>query len=89
LLKEGLVEIPIYNWDLKAFLILIDIFHCQAQNLPQEICLELLAKIAVLADYYQSQTLVRFFTKIWISYLRRKIFPMIYSCDSMLWVWVL
>lgn len=88
LLKEGSVEIPIRDWDLEAFLILMDIFHCQAQNLPREICLELLAKIAVLADCYQCQPLVRFFTKIWIGQLRRKIFPTIYSRDSMLWVWV-
>lgn len=66
----------------------MDIFHCQAQNLPREICLELLAKIAVLADCYQCQTLVRFFAEIWIGHLRRKIFPTIYSRDSMLWVWV-
>jgi hypothetical protein len=88
LLKEGSVEIPIRDWDLEAFLILMDIFHCQALNLPREICLELLAKVAVLADCYQSQTLVRFFAEIWIGHLRRKIFPTIYSRDSMLWVWV-
>ncbi|KAF4200230.1 hypothetical protein CNMCM8927_003677 [Aspergillus lentulus] len=88
LLKEGSVEIPIRDWDLEAFLILMDIFHCQAQNLPREICLELLAKIAVLADCYQCQPLVRFFAEIWIGHLRRKIFSTIYSRDSMLWVWV-
>ncbi|EDP50765.1 conserved hypothetical protein [Aspergillus fumigatus A1163] len=88
LLKEGSVEIPIRNWDLEAFLILMDILHCQTQNLPREICLELLAKIAVLADCYQCQTLVRFFAEIWIGHLRRKTFPTIYSRDSMLWVWV-
>ncbi|PKX96270.1 uncharacterized protein P174DRAFT_457082 [Aspergillus novofumigatus IBT 16806] len=84
--KEGL-HLLNEGSDLKVFLILMDIFHCQAQNLPREICLELLAKIAVLADCYQCQTLVRFFAEIWIGHLRRKIFPMIYSCDSMLWVW--
>jgi hypothetical protein len=88
LLNEGSVEIPIGDWDLEAFLILMDIFHCQAQNLPREICLELLAKIAVLADCYQCQTLVRFFAEIWIGRLRRKTFPTVYSRDSMLWVWV-
>ncbi|KAL3412676.1 hypothetical protein V8F44DRAFT_662187 [Aspergillus fumigatus] len=56
--------------DLKVFLILMNIFY---------LCLELLAKIAVLAD-------LRFFAEIWIGHLRRNIFPTIYSCDSMLWV---
>ncbi|KAH2751465.1 hypothetical protein KXV66_004218 [Aspergillus fumigatus] len=88
LLKEGSVEIPIRDWDLEAFLILMNIFHCQVQKLPREVCLELLAKIAVLADCYQCQPLVRFFAEIWIGHLRRNIFPTIYSRDSMLWVWV-
>ncbi|KAB8212786.1 hypothetical protein BDV33DRAFT_197233 [Aspergillus novoparasiticus] len=86
LLKKGAVDITISGWDLDAFLILMNIFHCQPQSLPREISLELLAKVAILADYYQCQTLVQYFADRWIKSLRN--LPTTYSRDSMLWVWV-
>lgn len=87
LLKKGAVEITTSDWDLEAFLILMNIIHCRPQNLPQETSLELLAKIAVLADYYQCETLLQYFADKWIETLKVN-FPTIYSRDSMLWVWV-
>ncbi|KAB8224398.1 hypothetical protein BDV33DRAFT_188356 [Aspergillus novoparasiticus] len=61
LLKKGSVEITVCCWDLEAFIILMDIFHCQPRNLPREVILELLAKIGMLADYYECRALVRYF----------------------------
>ncbi|KAE8306926.1 hypothetical protein BDV41DRAFT_569477 [Aspergillus transmontanensis] len=87
LLKKGAAEITISGWDLDAFLILMNIFHCRPQNLPREISLELLAKVVILADYYQCQTLVQYFAERWIKSLRVNL-PTTYSRDSMLWVWV-
>ncbi|KAE8397272.1 hypothetical protein BDV37DRAFT_277048 [Aspergillus pseudonomiae] len=87
LLEKGAVEITISGWDLDAFLILMNIFHCRPQNLPRDISLELLAKVAILADYYQCQTLVQYFADRWIKSLRVNL-PTTYSRDSMFWVWV-
>lgn len=87
LLREGSVEITTSGWDLEAFLILMRIFHCQPQDLPQRISLELLAKVAVLADYYGCQTVVRFFADKWIDVLKDS-FPTSYSRDLILWIWV-
>ncbi|KAK6810759.1 hypothetical protein RU639_013523 [Aspergillus parasiticus] len=87
LLKKGSVEITVFGWDLEAFIILMDIFHCQPQNLPRQVSLELLAKIGILADYYECQALVRYFVDRWINTLKEK-FPETYSRDSMLWLWV-
>ena len=52
LVEKGAVENTISGWDLDAFLILMNNFHCRPQILPREISLELLAKVAILADYY-------------------------------------
>jgi hypothetical protein len=84
---HGSVEITVCGWDLEAFMILMDIFHCQPQNLPREVSLELLAKIGILADYYECHALVRYFVDRWINTLKEK-FPETYSRDSMLWLWV-
>ena len=69
LIEKGAVENTISGWDLDAFLILMNIFHCRPQILPREISLELLAKVAILADYYQCQTIVHYFADRWIKSL--------------------
>ena len=84
LLRKGSVEITT-SWDLDAFLILMRILHCQPQDLLQQISLELLAKVAVLADYYKCQAVVQFFADKWIHVLEES-FPSTYSRDLMLWV---
>ncbi|OJJ47790.1 hypothetical protein ASPZODRAFT_158678 [Penicilliopsis zonata CBS 506.65] len=87
LTEKGSVEIHATGWDLEAFLILMNILHCQTQNLPQEISLDLLAKVAVLTDYYGCHAVIRFLAKRWILMLNAS-FPQEYSRDSMLWMWV-
>ncbi|KAE8378835.1 hypothetical protein BDV26DRAFT_280731 [Aspergillus bertholletiae] len=86
-LKNGAVEITTSGWDLEALVILMTILHARSQDLPQEIGLELLAKLAVLADYYQCQPFVQYFAEKWIEALKVN-FPSKYSRDSILWVWV-
>ncbi|KAE8397976.1 hypothetical protein BDV37DRAFT_276498 [Aspergillus pseudonomiae] len=46
--------------------------------------LELLAKVTILADYYQCQALVQYFADRWIESLRVNL-SIIYSRDSILW----
>ena len=53
LLKRGSVEIATESWDIAALLILLRIIHCQNDNIPRRLSLELLAKVAVLSDYLQ------------------------------------
>ncbi|KAE8310612.1 hypothetical protein BDV41DRAFT_544493 [Aspergillus transmontanensis] len=87
LFKNGAVQITTDGWDPEAFLILMNIIHSRPHILPREISLELLAKIAVLADYYQCQTLVQYFADRWIENLKVNL-PAIYSRDLVLWIWV-
>ncbi|KAL5342712.1 hypothetical protein BJX70DRAFT_394548 [Aspergillus crustosus] len=66
-LKEtGTVEVYTLGWDTEAFLILMRIFHCKPQELPKQGSLELIAKIAVLADYYECMSLVQFYIEPWV-----------------------
>ncbi|KAB8240039.1 hypothetical protein BDV35DRAFT_374788 [Aspergillus flavus] len=87
LFKNGAVQITTDGWDPEAYLILMNIIHSRPHILPREIGLELLAKIAVLADYYQCQTLVQYFADRWIENLKVNL-PAIYSRDLVLWIWV-
>ncbi|KAE8137765.1 hypothetical protein BDV38DRAFT_271073 [Aspergillus pseudotamarii] len=87
LFKTGVVQITTSGWDLDAYLILMNIIHSQLHELPRELSLDLLAKVAVLADYYECQTLVQYFAERWIEHLKVNL-PTTYSRDTVLWIWV-
>lgn len=59
--KKGSIDLVIHDWGLEAFLLFMRIIHCQHQNLPSKVTLEMLAKIAVLADYYACPDTITFF----------------------------
>lgn len=86
-LKTGSVEITADSWDLEALLILLRIIHCQHHNVPRQLSLELLAKVAVLSDYYDCQAVLGIFSDIWIPKLKETI-PTTYSRNLMLWLWI-
>jgi hypothetical protein len=83
----GSVEITTEHWDAEAFLILLRILHCQHHKLPKRVSLELAAKIAVLADYYECNDLVGFIRDAWITCLREEL-PKTYSRNLILWLWI-
>ena len=83
--KEGSTEITAENWDTEALLIFLRIIHCQFQFVPQEMSLELLAKVAVVSDYYGCQGAVKFFSRVWV---QERIIPKTYSRDLILWLWI-
>lgn len=86
-LNKGSVEIVCKDWDLEALLIVLKIIHCQHNELPRTIDLDLLAKVAVIADYYECTDKTRFFADRWIENLEQN-FPLTYSRDLMLWLWI-
>lgn len=57
------------GWNEEAFLTVMRILHAQTTMLPQTINLEMLAKVAVIIDYYQCHRATDFFTKAWINKL--------------------
>ncbi|KAL4914295.1 hypothetical protein BDW62DRAFT_220196 [Aspergillus aurantiobrunneus] len=60
-LKErGTLEIDSYGFDSRAFLSFLRILHCRPQSLPR-MKLEDVAKLGVVADYYECGDLVAYF----------------------------
>lgn len=86
-LRKGSVEITAESWDIEAFLILLRIMHCQFNQIPRKLSLDILAKVAVIADYYDCKEFVQFFSDMWIGALEEQI-PTAYSRHLILWLWV-
>lgn len=57
------------EWDQEALLILMNIIHGQTTKIPRIISIEMLAKMAVLVDYYKCHEAVEFYAKTWINNL--------------------
>ncbi|PLN85298.1 hypothetical protein BDW42DRAFT_2058 [Aspergillus taichungensis] len=81
------VEITTGPFYLESFSLLMTIFHCQPQNFPQRVSLEVLAQLAVMADHYRCEAWIQFFADRWIRHMEPG-FPTTYCRDAMLWVWV-
>ncbi|OOO09296.1 hypothetical protein OAory_01105920 [Aspergillus oryzae] len=86
-LQKGSVEISAESWDIEALLILLRAIHGQQYHVPQKLTLEMLAKVAVLVDFYDCKEAVYIWTTIWIDALEEKI-PKTYSRDLLLWLWI-
>ncbi|GAQ05769.1 hypothetical protein ALT_3090 [Aspergillus lentulus] len=86
-LQKGSVEIDTEGWDIEALLILLRAIHGQHYHIPRKLTLEMLAKVAVLTDYYECKEAMCIWTTIWIDALEEKI-PSTYSRDLFLWLWI-
>lgn len=75
------------EWDADALLVLMKILHGRTAHLPRIISLEMLAKIAVLVDYYQCHEAVKFYSDTWTSNLQEP-FPPDDNRDRLLWLLV-
>ncbi|KAL4979543.1 hypothetical protein BDW66DRAFT_148281 [Aspergillus desertorum] len=69
--EKGSIVLVVDSWDVDAFLVVLYILHSQLLKLPRKVTIEQLAKIAVIADYYDCQS-VRFFGSLWVRCLPRK-----------------
>lgn len=81
------MEITADSWDIEAFLILLHIIHGRYYQTPRKITLETLAKVAVLADYYDCREALDILVTTWINSLEETI-PKSYSRNLILWLWV-
>lgn len=79
------------DWDEEAFLILLNIFHLRKRQIPKIMSVEMLAKIAVLVDYYELEKAeaIEDYVDTWINHVRRSYtVPTSYGRDLLLWVCV-
>jgi hypothetical protein len=90
---DGLYHVPAEDWDIEALLLLLNVLHHRNRHVPRSLSLEMLAKIAVLIDYYDCAEAVELCTERWIEHLRKTSpVPSGFCRDLMLWMciaWVL
>lgn len=59
-------EVITEDWDEHAFVHVMNIIHNRTRKVPRQVNLELLARIAVIVDYYQVLEAVEVFADIWL-----------------------
>jgi hypothetical protein len=64
LCAEGCLTIYVEDWDPDALLILMNIIHGHTRKVPRTVSLEMLAKLAVLVDYYECIEVVEVLSEI-------------------------
>ncbi|KAF1922001.1 hypothetical protein BDU57DRAFT_553987 [Ampelomyces quisqualis] len=77
--EDGLFHVTATDWDAEAFLMLLNIIHSRHKQVPRILTLEMLAKIAVLIDYYECGETVELYTSMWIDHVTTSVtMPKIY-----------
>ncbi|KAJ5135222.1 uncharacterized protein N7515_004500 [Penicillium bovifimosum] len=85
--QKGSVEVTAESWDVEALLILLRAIHGQYHLVPRELTLEMLAKVAVITDYYGCKETLCLLTDVWIKNLKENI-PATVNRDLILWLWI-
>ncbi|KAJ5155640.1 hypothetical protein N7492_008443 [Penicillium capsulatum] len=86
-LQKGSVEVTAESWDIEALMILLRAIHGQYYLVPRRLTLEMLAKVAVIADYYDCKETLYFMTDTWLANTKENI-PTTTSRDLILWLWI-
>lgn len=89
--EDGRFYIGASDWDENALLILLNVFHLRKRRIPREVSLEMLAKIAVLVDYYELEKVEAMEDHIndWADSVRQThTVPRLYNRDLILWIFV-
>lgn len=76
-------EISVGEWDLEAFIIVLDIIHGHHRLVPRSLRLAMLAKVAVIVDYYDCVEVVEVFWDYWLKGLKKDL-PTSYGSESLL-----
>ncbi|KAJ5661175.1 uncharacterized protein N7484_000547 [Penicillium longicatenatum] len=85
--QKGSVEITAETWDIEALVIVLRAIHGQHHLIPQKLTLEMLAKVAVIADYYECKNALYLLTDMWIKNMEETLSPA-GSRDLILWLWI-
>lgn len=68
--SDGLLRVDASGWDTKALLIVLRIIHGQNRQVAKAVDLELLAKIAVIMDYYDCHETLDAWAELWLYRLK-------------------
>ena len=90
---NGLLQISAEDWDVEALAIVMNVLHSHYSQVPRTLTLEMLAKAAVIVDYYQVHEALQVMTSLWIEPLKESIsLPETLERKHLLWMavaWVL
>ncbi|KAK7428164.1 hypothetical protein QQZ08_005404 [Neonectria magnoliae] len=78
-------EIRNGSWHLDALIIVLDAIHGHHRSIPTSLSLDMIAKVAIIVDYYKCQEIMEVFAEIWINALKKDI-PKSYGKESTLWL---
>ena len=67
--KFGSLEVPLLDDDPAALIILLNIIHGHSRKVPRRFDLPMLAKLAMLIDYYQLYEVVEVYSDFWMTCL--------------------
>ncbi|KAF2117931.1 hypothetical protein BDV96DRAFT_459735, partial [Lophiotrema nucula] len=87
--EDNLYHVSAEDWDEDAFLFLMNALHLQQRKIPRPITLEMLAKIAMVVDYYDCGETLAYFAETWaVDAKANNDIPEKYCRDLVLWIWV-
>ncbi|KAK4136029.1 hypothetical protein BT67DRAFT_440163 [Trichocladium antarcticum] len=89
--EDGSLCIEAHGWDPQALKILMLVIHGCNRQVPRLLSLELLAKIAVLVDYYKCAEAVEVFAELWLRALKgtgQAPITEVVNRDLVLWLFV-
>lgn len=84
--EDGLYQIEAEDWDETAFSIVLNVIHCRYRKVPETVELEMLAKIAVIVDYYQVHEAMVLASRAWLEALTEDKLPTKLNRDLCLWL---
>lgn len=61
--NDNFYHVPAEDWDIKALLCILQVLHLRNNQVPRTVSLEMLTKIAVLIDFYDSAEALESFTE--------------------------
>ncbi|KAI4950389.1 hypothetical protein J4E91_004271 [Alternaria rosae] len=84
---DGFYHVNTTDWDPEAFAIMLNVLHLRIRKVSKSLSLELLAKVAMLVDYYRCWEAFDLIADVWIKDLRKKHpVPKTYGRKLMLWM---
>lgn len=70
--RDFVYSVTAEDWGEAALLMVMKIIHSQTSEIPQVIDSEMVAKIAVIVDYYQCRKVVDSYAKTWVQNMNSK-----------------
>ncbi|KAK4153670.1 hypothetical protein C8A00DRAFT_15107 [Chaetomidium leptoderma] len=85
--NNGQRQIRAEDWDAEALEIVMNVLHNHYRSVPKMVTLKLLAKIALIVDYYEVHEALQMMASMWIHALRKSL-PNSFGTGVVLWTLV-